>query len=100
MEGRKESKYNLTGTCPKCGDLIKVEHIISVDLVDLGTTTKTEEVDHGNAKFIAKTLAKGAESSGVRPADKKGPTTATSGDPKPADSKKSKRAKKTGGNEQ
>ena len=45
MDGRKESKYNLAGTCPECGKLIKVEHIICVNLVETGTTTKTEDKD-------------------------------------------------------
>ncbi|KKM24640.1 hypothetical protein LCGC14_1603130 [marine sediment metagenome] len=97
MEGRKESKYNISGTCPECGKLIKVEHTISVDLVELGKTTKTEESPDGKDTGTEQGKDKGSEGSDVRPADEKGPTTGTSKPDEPADSKKSKRAGKTGG---
>lgn len=122
MEGRKESKYNISGTCPECGKMVKVEHIISVDLVELGTTKPKESIaptskdlqavaddvaraeeeekpDEGKENNTANN-GKKAESDNIRPADKKGPVEPASGEPKPADSKKSKRDKKAGGTDQ
>lgn len=43
MEGRKENKYNLSGICPGCGKLFRVELIIATELVETGKTTKKEE---------------------------------------------------------
>ena len=72
MEGRKESKYNLVGTCPECGKLIKVEHIISVDLVEQGTTTKLEGKDNGTQGNKEKSGTGEPESTSVRPDKDKG----------------------------
>ena len=32
MEGRKENKYNLSGICPQCGKLLKVELVVATEL--------------------------------------------------------------------
>ncbi len=100
MEGRKESKYRLSGTCPECGKLIAVEHIIAVDLVEQGTSTKVEEEPNGKGKGSEDTGTTTVESSDVRFTDEKGPAGTASVGPKPGNSKKSKRAKKAGGAEQ
>ena len=97
MEGRKESKYRLSGTCPECGKLIAVEHIIAVDLVEQGTSTKVEEEPNGKGKGSKDTGGSAVEGIDVRSTDEKGPAAGTSAGPKPADSKKGKRAKKAGG---
>ena len=97
MEGRKESRYNLAGTCPECGKLIKVEHIICVDLVEQGTTTKVEGKDDVETGSSNEGKDGVPESAGVRPAVDKGQT-ATTGEPvQPGDTGKSKRDKKAGG---
>ena len=119
MEGRKESKYNLAGTCPECGKLIKVEHIIAVDIVEPGTTTKVEEKDNvaGSEIQSEKTdktnskegkdnadeaihegsTGKGTEGAGVRPDNPKGTTGTENSVPEPTDSGKSKANKRSGG---
>ena len=97
MEGRKESKYNLVGTCPECGKLIKVEHVISVDLVETGTTTKVEEKEDEASGNSKSNQNEGAEGADVRPADEKGPAGTASGTNQPADSGKTKSNKKAGG---
>ena len=97
MEGRKESKYRLSGTCPECGKLIAVEHIIAVDIVEPGTTTKVEEKANGKSKGSKDTGPTTTESSDVRSTDEKGPAGTTGAADKPGNSKKSKRAKKNGG---
>jgi len=97
MEGRKENKYNLTGICPKCGDLIKIELVIATELVDTGTTTKPEGKDNGSNEDIKGNGAEHAESAGVRPTDTKEPAGTTSPDNQPGYSKKGGRNKKTGG---
>ena len=97
MDERKESRYNLAGTCPKCGNVIKVEHIICVDLVELGTTTKTEGKDNGDQGSKEESGTGKPESADVRPADTKGPAGTTSADNQPAYSKKGGRNKNTGG---
>ena len=97
MEGRRESKYNISGTCPECGKLIRVEHTISVDLVELGKTTKTEGKDGKNNTVDTNGETSKSESAGVRPAEPKGPTGTESKGPKSTDPKKDKRAKNAGG---
>jgi len=97
MDERKESRYNLAGTCPKCGNVIKVEHIICVDLVELGTTTKTEGKDNAEDQPAGNAEENKPESADVRPADTKGTAGTTSADNQPAYSKKGGRNKKTGG---
>ena len=97
MEGRKENRYNLSGICPKCGDLLKVELTVATELVEIGTTTKTEGKDEREGRPNEEAVNKDAESADVRPADTKGPAGTASGTDKPADSGKSKRNKKTGG---
>ena len=97
MEGRKESRYNLAGTCPECGKLIKVEHIIAVDIVEPGTTTKVEEKDNAETKGLAEKPSEPTESADVRPADTKGPAGTESSVPEPTDSGKSKTDKRSGG---
>ena len=97
MEGRKENKYNLSGICPQCGKLLKVEIVVATELVDTGTTTETEGKDNVGEGNSGETSDKNAESADVRPADTKGPAGTASGTDKPADSGKSKRNKKTGG---
>lgn len=97
MEGRKESKYNLSGTCPECGKLIKVEHIIAVDLVEQGTSKETEGKPDASKGETNGTGSSAAEGDGVRPADEAGKPGSTDSAGKPADSAKSGRAKKTGG---
>ena len=97
MEGRKENKYNLSGICPKCGDLLKVELTVATELVEIGTTTKTEGKDNAVGKNIEHSEGNVTESSDVRPADTKGPAGSTSADDQPGYSKKGGRNKKTGG---
>ena len=97
MEGRKENKYNLSGICPKCGDLLKVELTVATELVEIGTTTKTEETDNGKQDAIQDSKGATAESASVRPADTKRPAGTASADNQPAYTKKGGRNKKTGG---
>ncbi len=97
MEGRKESRYNLAGTCPECGKLIKVEHIICVDIVEPGTTTKVEEKDNAGKENSGKSGTKETESADVRPDNPEGKTGPTNSVPEPTDSGKSKANKRSGG---
>ena len=97
MEGRKENKYNLSGICPKCGDLLKVELTVATELVEIGTTTKTEETDNGEKGEAAESRNRFAKIADLRPADTKGPAGTASADNQPAYSKKGGRNKKLGG---
>ena len=97
MEGRKENKYNLSGICPECGKLVKVEIIVATELVETGSTIEKEgKIDgiHDRKQFEEDKLA---ESTDLRPINTEGPAGTASGTDKPADSGKSKRNKKTGG---
>ena len=97
MEGRKESKYNLAGTCSECGKLIKVEHIICVDIVEPGTSTKVEEKDNDTGSNNQTSGTAQAESADVRPDSAKGNPAAANRPGKPDDSEKSTGNKKAGG---
>ena len=97
MEGRKENKYNLTGICPECGKLIKVEHTIAVDLVETGKTTETEGKDNDGRGNSEESKDSRPESADVRPADTKGPAGTESSTDQPTDPGKSKTNKRTGG---
>ncbi len=97
MEGRKESRYNLAGTCPECGKLIKVEHIICVDIVEPGTSTKVEGKTNAGQTGTADKKEVPSESGSVRPADTEGPAGTTDSADKPGNTGKSKPNKKTGG---
>ena len=97
MEGRKENKYNLSGICPKCGDLLKVELTVATELVEIGTTTKTEGKDNAENQPAGNAEENKPESADVRPADEKGPAGSTSADNQPANPKQGGRNKKTGG---
>ena len=97
MEGRKENKYNLSGICPQCGKLLKVEIVVATELVDTGTTTETEGKDNAENQPAGNAEENKPESADVRPADEKGPAGSTSADNQPAYSKKGVRNKKTGG---
>jgi len=97
MEGRKENKYNLSGICPKCGDLLKVELTVATELVEIGTTTKTEGKDNAAEGNRERNESGTTESADVRPADTKRPAGTTSADNQPGYSKKGGRNKKTGG---
>ncbi len=97
MEGRKESRYNLAGTCPECGKLIKVEHIIAVDIVEPGTTTKVEGKPNAEQTKSQGTGSNTTESVDVRSTDGAGQSATTDKPVQPSDSGKSKRDKKAGG---
>lgn len=97
MEGRKENRYNLTGICPECGKLLKVELIIATELVEQGTTTKTEEKDNVGSKTDDGKPPVSTESADVRPDNPEGKTGTTNSVPKPTDSGKSKADKRSGG---
>ena len=97
MEGRKENKYNLSGICPQCGTLLKVELVVATELVEIGTTTETEGKDNGDNAIIDSKPDRQQESGDVRPADTKGPAGTASTDNQPGYSKKGGRNKKTGG---
>ena len=97
MEGRKENKYNLSGICPQCGTLLKVELVVATELVEVGSTTKTEGKGNGGNGKIEYTNDSHTESADVRPADTKRPAGTTSADNQPANPKKGGRNKKTGG---
>ena len=97
MEGRKENKYNLSGICPQCGKLLKVEIVVATELVDTGTTTETEGKDNAGRQ-TTETVPDGNEESGsVRPADTERKIGTASADDQPAYTKKGGRNKNTGG---
>lgn len=97
MEGRKENKYNLSGICPECGKLIKLELVVATELVEHTDAKELEAKVNAGKREAEGREAVGEESGDVRPAD----ATPTTGEPGPgpaaADSGKGKRAKKAGG---
>ncbi len=97
MEGRKESKYNLAGTCPECGKLIKVEHIICVDIVEPGTSKKVEGKNNAENQPAGNAEENKPESTDVRPDNPKGKTGTGNSEIQSADSGNSKENKRPGG---
>ncbi len=97
MEGRKESKYNLAGICPKCGDTIKVELVIATSLIETNEGKGTEGKDNGKPKDTGKSGSKEAESGNIRPDNGKEPTGTKSSVPESEDTGKTKATKGTGG---
>ena len=97
MEGRKENKYNLSGICPECGKLIKVELAIATELVETGKTTAKEAESNGLKDTAEGTGSDSGESDNVRPNPEESPTAGPNGPDKPADSGNSAGSKKTGG---
>ncbi len=97
MEGRKEVKYNLQGICPECGKLIKLELTIATELVEEGTTKKTEAKTDETNKETGRANGSAAESEGVQSDRAEGEPGTTDAVDKPADSKKGTGNKKAGG---
>ena len=97
MEGRKESKSNLAGICPKCGDTIKVELTIATELIETNEGKGTEEKDNAKGRNSSSKVAGQTEGAGIRHDSKSGNITATSGNAEPADSEKTTGTKKAGG---
>ena len=97
MEGRKENKYNLSGICPQCGKLLKLELVVATELVEEGTTTETEAKEDDSKGKTEGAGGDPAESGPVRPADEAAGPSEPGQDPPANDSKHGKRAKKTGG---
>jgi len=97
MEGRKENKYNLSGICPQCGKLLKVELVVATELVETGTTKAKEELPDANKGESEGTSTSSDEGDSVRPADETGPAGTADTADKPVHSGKGKRDKKAGG---
>ena len=97
MDGRKENKYNLSGICPKCGDLLKVELTVATELVEVGSTTKTEGTDNAENQPAGNAEENKPEVADIRPDRKEGELGASDQANKRANQNKSGRNKKTGG---